>query len=223
MALCVADGARNPFQHIEEFYMRKIKTLFVIDRDNNQATDKIVPESSWVLNNEGFATEKFDGSACLFKDGKLWKRYDRKLKKSFFGLFRKGKLAVLELSMFKDAPDGFEACESTPDPKTGHWPGWVPVDAESPDDIWHIEALSHEKELIEGASYELVGPKVQGNKYNLEHHQLWLHGSRKIQLTTGSYDELKQWFAVNHLEGVVWHHPDGRMVKLRKKDFGLPW
>jgi hypothetical protein len=25
------------------------------------------------------------------------------------------------------------------------------------------------------------------------------------------------------IEGIVWHHPDGRMVKIKKKDFGYKW
>ena len=35
---------------------------------------------------------------------------------------------------------------------------------------------------------------------------------------------LKKFFEVNKfLEGVVWHHPDGRMVKIKRKDFGYKW
>ena len=26
-----------------------------------------------------------------------------------------------------------------------------------------------------------------------------------------------------NIEGIVWHHPDGRMVKIKARDFGLPW
>ena len=25
------------------------------------------------------------------------------------------------------------------------------------------------------------------------------------------------------VEGIVWHHPDGRMVKIKRKDFGFKW
>lgn len=204
--------------------MRKIKTLFVIDRKINQATDVVVEESAWVFNQEGVATEKFDGSSCLFKDGKLWKRYDRKLKKPFAQRLRKGQLNDIELDMFKTAPEGFVPCENKPDQKTGHWPGWVPVSEDKPEDRWHVEALGNAEALLEGASYELVGPKVQGNLYSLSHHQLWQHGSKVLDLPVPmTFESLQQWFSDHHLEGVVWHHPDGRMVKLRKKDFGLNW
>lgn len=204
--------------------MRKIKTLFVIDRNINKATDNVVSGSEWVLNHEGTATEKFDGSSCLYKDSKLWKRYDRKLKKPFAQRLRKGQLNSIDIEMFKTAPDGFEPCEAQPDPKTGHWPGWVPVDSDKPEDRWHVEALGNAENLEEGASYELVGPKVQGNLYGLEHHQLWQHGSKVLTLPTPlTFKSLERWIVANHLEGVVWHHPDGRMVKLRKKDFGLKW
>ena len=25
------------------------------------------------------------------------------------------------------------------------------------------------------------------------------------------------------IEGIVWHHPDGRMAKIKRRDFGLSW
>lgn len=35
------------------------------------------------------------------------------------------------------------------------------------------------------------------------------------------FDLLREWFRGKNIEGIVWHHPDGRMVKIKKKDFGL--
>ena len=29
--------------------------------------------------------------------------------------------------------------------------------------------------------------------------------------------------ANNNLEGIVWHHPDGRWAKIKRRDFGLKW
>ena len=25
------------------------------------------------------------------------------------------------------------------------------------------------------------------------------------------------------IEGIVWHHPDGRMAKIKARDFGIQW
>lgn len=82
-------------------------------------------------------------------------------------------------------------------------------------------------------TYELVGPKVEGNPYELKAHHLWKHGKMtfkdfndKVQINDVSrnFDELRAWFQENDaVEGIVWHHSDGRMVKIKRRDFGLPW
>ena len=33
------------------------------------------------------------------------------------------------------------------------------------------------------------------------------------------FDALRQWLEHRPIEGVVWHHQDGRMVKLKRSDF----
>jgi Txe/YoeB family toxin of Txe-Axe toxin-antitoxin module len=199
--------------------MRKIKTVFVIDRDNGHvAVDKVVAGSDWVVNGEGVATIKFDGTSCLWKDGKLWKRYDRKVKDRFRKLVGK---AILEMHMFKEPPEGFEPCEETWDTKTGHWPGWVPV---SDVDIWHREGLDNTDPatLVEGATFELVGPRIQGNTLGLDRHMLLRHGCETVEVER-SFAAIKDWLSNNRVEGLVFHHPDGRMAKIRRKDFGFEW
>ena len=32
---------------------------------------------------------------------------------------------------------------------------------------------------------------------------------------------IKAYLADGKIEGIVWHHPDGRMVKIKAKDFGI--
>jgi hypothetical protein len=171
-----------------------------------------------VLNGEGVATKKWDGSGCLVRDGKLYKRYEVK----------KG----------KKAPADFEpACEV--DPNTGKQQGWRPV-GDGPDDKWFREAFDAFKELCEdleayggGAygggegrvpdgTYELCGPKVQSNREGLSKHLLIPHGQWLFLNIPLTYDALEEWLAPRDIEGIVWWHPDGRMVKLRKADFGLP-
>jgi hypothetical protein len=149
---------------------------------------------------EGVATEKHDGTACRVLDGRLWKRFDRK----------KG----------KGAPPEWEPCEDAADPNTGHWPGWLLV-GEGPEDRYHREGMGNTSEAADG-TYELVGPKVQGNPYALKSHYLWRHGFYHLD-PPRTFEGLRAWFADHNLEGIVWHHADGRMVKIKRRDFGLPW
>ena len=199
--------------------MKKTPLVFVYDYENDVVTDKVKPGSEWVLEGKGVATIKVDGTACLFKEGKLWKRFDRKLKK---GVEAK---AGDEVSMdsFRDAPEGFVPCEPNPDPVTFHWPGWVPVSADKPEDKYHVEALEGVV-LEEGKTYELVGPKFSDNPYNLEKHELWKHGDLVVDLGVPTFDKIKSFLEENYVEGLVFHNKeDGRVAKIRRKDFGLFW
>ena len=35
------------------------------------------------------------------------------------------------------------------------------------------------------------------------------------------FARLRSYFTEHDIEGIVWHHPDGRMVKIKGKDFGI--
>lgn len=187
--------------------MKKIISLFVRDYEGTRfVRDKIVPGAEWVVSGEGVATEKIDGTSCLLRDGRLFKRYDAKDGKT--------------------PPSGFEPCEDAPDPETGHWPGWLLVSETDPNDKWHMEAfLNTPQEFIDQeGTFELVGPKVQGNKYYLVRHILRWHGDVVLKGVPRTFNGIKEWFTDHPgIEGIVWHHPDGRMVKIKRKDFGLPW
>lgn len=187
--------------------MKKIISLFKRDYEGTRLVcDEIVPGAEWVVAGEGVATIKWDGTACMVRDGVLYKRYDRRMK----------------TGKYKSAPEGWEAAQDA-DFKTRYWPGWVPV-GDGPEDKWHREAFERDSDW-ENGTYELLGPKVQGNPYLLAHHTLFMHGcvSDKIGQFPRTFDGLRQWLAEHDSEGIVWHHPDGRMVKIKRKDFGLAW
>lgn len=180
--------------------MQKIISLFQRNYDGNRLVrDEVVTGAEWVLDGEGTATRKYDGTCCMVRDGNLYKRYDAK--------------------NGKKPPPQFVPAQD-PDPVTGHWPGWLPVSA--PEDRWHIEAWLRDAKLPppQDGTYELVGPKVQGNPEKLERHELIRHGATVVEAPR-TFQELREWFKGRDIEGVVWHHPDGRMVKIKKKDFGL--
>jgi hypothetical protein len=183
--------------------MQKIISLFQRNYDGDRLVrDEVTPGAEWVINGEGAATRKWDGTCCMMKDGVLYKRYDAKNGKT--------------------PPDGFIPAQE-PDPITGHWPGWVKVGI-GKEDKWHLEAWDNTAAsvIVGNGTYELVGPKINSNKDGFEKHFLIKHGS-DVTNAPRTFAGLKEWFADVNIEGVVWHHPDGRMVKIKKKDFGYKW
>lgn len=54
----------------------------------------------------------------------------------------------------------------------------------------------------------------------VEHHSLMPHG-KCILDAPRSFAALGAWLANAGVEGIVWHHPDGRKVKIKTKDFGF--
>jgi hypothetical protein len=199
--------------------MRKMKTVFITDNTTDRMATPIVrPENQWVLNGEGVASIKFDGTAATVIGNKLYKRWDRKLSKKGAKIARKlGSDFVVTEDMFKVTPAGAIPCDPTYDPVTYHHPHWVPV-GDGNEDIWFREALLNVVELSDGATYELVGPKFNGNIYNLDRHELWRHGSKVILNLELTYDGIRKWLAENEDEGLVFKHPDGRSAKIRRGD-----
>lgn len=179
--------------------MRKIVSLFQRNYDGDHLVrNEVVPGAEWVIAGEGIATEKMDGTCCMMRGGKLFKRFDAKRGKT--------------------PPPGFEPAQD-PDPVTFHWPGWVPV-GDGPEDKWHRDAFHPD---FEDGTFELIGPKVGGNPHKANNHFLVRHGATQLGGVPRGYSGLKEYFETANIEGIVWHHPDGRMVKIKRKDFGLPW
>lgn len=180
--------------------MKKIPTIF--DRDWNGDRSRVLdvphPDCGWVFAGEGKATRKLDGTCCMVRDGKLYKRRE----------LRKG----------DTAPAEFEKADF--DEETGKTVGWVPV-GDGPDDRWHLEAWAFVKGLCADGTYELVGPKIQGNPEGYDSHMLSPHGLHEINGVPRTFEELKEWLATQNIEGIVFHHPDGRMAKIKLRDFGL--
>jgi hypothetical protein len=180
--------------------MQKIISLFCRNYETDHLVrNDVVPGAEWVIAGEGIATRKFDGTCCLVKDGKLYKRHDVK----------KG----------KEAPAGFIAAQE-PDQVTGHWPGWLQV-GDGPEDAIHREAMGNYSGTYRPGTYELVGPKINKNPDNFPEHCLVPHGQHQLPYDPRDYELLKQYLQHMDIEGIVWHHPDGRKVKIKKRDFGF--
>lgn len=186
--------------------MQKIISLFQRNYDGDRLVrNEVTPGAEWVLNGEGVATRKWDGTCCMIKDGVLYKRYDAK--------------------MGKTPPEGFIPAQE-PDAVTGHWPGWLKTSLFNKEDKWHVEAMANMQDQypLPDGTYELIGPKINGNKENWHRHELVKHGEEKIYFPGGvTFETVKKFLDELHYEGIVWHHPNGRMVKIKKKDFGYKW
>ncbi len=184
--------------------MQKIPTVFERDWDGDRSrvVDKISNGCEWWLQGEGVARQKIDGACCAVIDGVLWKR--REIKKG------------------KAEPGGFKLIGT--DDTTGKRVGWAPV-GDGPEDVYFIEAWNAFDGPRDEGSYELIGPKVQGNLEHEETHRLVSHADTYVfagkDAPPRSFAGVQEWFEDRDIEGVVWHHPDGRMCKLKLRDFGL--
>lgn len=184
--------------------MRKIPSVFKRNYETDRlCRDEVVEGCEWVLAGEGVATRKWDGAAAMVKGGVLYKRYDRKPRRD---------------GEWKPAPEGWEPCQE-PDEVTKHWPGWLLV-GDGPEDWYFREA--HDPSLPDG-TYECVGPKIGGNPDGFSSHQLVRHGLGCYEDCPRTHVGLRAFLAETPIEGVVFHHPDGRMAKVKARDLGLQW
>jgi hypothetical protein len=191
---------------LEEAGVKKVPTLFERDWDGDRS--RVLPivtaGCAWVLEGEGVATRKYDGT-CMMFDGNGW--YARR-----------------EVKPGKTPPEIFVEVER--DEQTGKVVGWVPA-PESPFVSFFLEALDADQrwEILpdwEPGTYELVGPKIQGNPEGYKTHQLIRHaGAERIENRDRSFEGIRLLLNGLDVEGIVYQHPDGRMAKIKKRDFGL--
>lgn len=183
--------------------MKKIPTIFERDwnGDKSRVVDQINPAAQWVFDGEGVATIKIDGTSCMMRGGKLFKRREVK---------------AMDLAN-KPIPD-FEIADH--DMTTNKITGWVPV-GDGSEDKYHREAFS--PNLPDG-TYELMGPKVQGNPDGYTEHVLVNHNDPQLVLGNEpirTFEGIERFLYGTNFEGLVYHHPDGRMAKIKGKDFGF--
>ena len=162
--------------------------------------DEVHPDCQWVFAGEGVATRKYDGTCVKIENGDYFKRR--------------------EVEKDGDAPEDF--IEEQFDENTGKRVGWILVDHESKENRWHMDAYNlYDASKLEDGTYELLGPKIQKNPERLERHCLFMHKyAEQYTDVPRTYEGLMEWLSNKDIEGIVFHHPDGRMGKIKKKDFG---
>lgn len=188
--------------------MKKIPTLFEREFENHRVVkvlNKVTPGFEWVLNGEGTATVKIDGSCCAIFNGDFYARFDAK----------KG----------RKIPEGAIPC-CDPDPVTGHWPHWVKIDISNPGSYkWFVEAY-HNAELIgelKDGTYEAVGKHFNGNPYRSDTDILIPHGRTRCTGLVRSFDGIRDYLKTTEIEGIVFWKDDEPQCKIKRTDFGFEW
>ena len=158
--------------------MKKIPTLFERRFESHRVVEvlpNVTPGMEWVLEGEGDATIKLDGSCCAIIGGIFYRRYDAKAGK-------------------KPPAGGIPCCD--PDPITGHWPHWVPVDPLDPADKWYAEAFRHAISLEDGTMRVLMNR---------------------------SFESIREYLRNNPIEGIVFWRDGEPQCKIKRSDFGFEW
>ena len=192
--------------------MKKIPSVFMRNPEKmSELLAEVNPAAQWVIDGEGVATRKYDGTCVMF-DGENW-------------------WARREVKEGKTEPSNWVELDF--DPETGKRMGWEP-----------IEQSGYRKQLNEAlapsikyygagwfvpGTYELCGPKVGNNFEGLDHHTLFSHDQAdRLELPMRGVDQTDYDYFKGFLlfvdsiygwEGIVWHHRDGRMAKLKVRDF----
>ena len=227
--------------------MRKIPSLFMRERGKAAQTfvrDEVTPGCEWALRRDEkwCATRKWDGTCVLIRDGKIYARYDAKAGKA-------PPEGAIPCQEFADRETGhwphwilatrpedrwireaFRRSEAFNQTELlclgGRWAAdrtTRNLSESSAARIAELETLyvAHGHAVRDG-TYEACGPAINSNHEKLAEHRLFKHGESgwfQQDLPNLTFSGIRAFLAVREIEGLVWHHEDGRMCKIKKKDF----
>lgn len=188
--------------------MNKIPTIFERDWDGDRSRvlDKPTPGCEWVFAGEGVATRKWDGTCVMLdENGRWWNRR--------------------EIRAGKSLPD--DAIDLGVDETTGKHMCWVPnTDGGNRKNLLEaIDAYEASHELTPG-TYELCAPNIDTrsgqNPEGLTGPLLVKHELAEPYIVDPrTFDNIRELIHDLNVEGFVFHHEDGRMAKVKGRDFGL--
>ncbi len=214
--------------------MKKIPTLFTRTEDG-LVRDDVDPRADKVVAGRCIATAKLDGSCCLYYGSALWKRRmvhverpegEGDIVQVVVLPAPDGAAEVTEMVKPVNLPEGFLAASDViwKDENAGVIPGWVPV-GDGPEDQYHREALANRSSApVDGGTFELCGPKVQGNPQKLVGHELIQHGTLRLMNAPTDFGGIKEFLNdFPDYEGIVWWFGDEPYAKVKRRDFGLDW
>lgn len=183
--------------------MEKIPTIFERG-DDFKVTPRQRAGCEWVFAGEGVATEKLDGTNIRLT-------------------VRSGQVVRVEK---RRNPSKAQKQQGVID-------GWyVDADEHGREDKWIFEAVraTSTSGWPDGEhSAEALGPSIQGNQLGLERGvcvpfnlevPVYEDVPRTFEGLRDALASLESRYAPGHLaEGIVFHHPDGRRAKIKRKDF----
>ena len=193
--------------------MKKIPTLFKREFEGHNIV-RVLPEviegMEWVLEGEGDATVKYDGSCCAVIDGKFYLRYDAK--------------------NGKPIPENAIKCQEEADPITGHLPCWIPYDENNPSHKWFGKAYEKYKEVtkrfddfLDDGTYEAIGLHFNGNMYHMDDDVLIMHGQDIIEDCPRTFEGIREYLRDHYIEGIVFWKDGEPKCKIKRTDFGFEW
>lgn len=195
--------------------MKKIPALIHIDRVNHVPTEELNPDAVWIINHPNvIATRKRDGQPVKFMGGDPADLNNWTTRRA--------------VAPGKTAPTGFILEET--DPNTGKSFGWEPVNQSGVTKAFKKALVSSNIDPEVGQTFELCGPKVQGDAENLGTPMLFAHGKELVDMPTlaemaasgdlhGQLKTLAMNWKSQGSEGVVFWADGIPAVKVRTKDF----
>lgn len=211
-------GASDGIRQVERYgEVQKIPTIYLreshADGDSRFVRPDFTPGCEDVLSNPKWvARRKYDGHALLLDDeGQWWARKAVAV----------GRTAPED---FKEVYMEYVSRAQRPDNVKRY--GWIPVkNSVYVPEFEDARAHSILSDARPG-TYELCGPDINRNPERYEYHKLVEH-SRAVRIDVPArcvhFPELRHFFrdvlGAAGVEGIVWTHEDGRMAKLKVRDF----
>ncbi len=181
--------------------MNKILTVFQRDPARMQlVTREVTPGCEWVFAGEGVPTRKLDGTNVRVT-------------------IAAGKVVLVEK----------RRNPSREEKAAGAEPGYVACMPGDPSDRWIGAAV--QATVVSGwpdgaHPCEALGAKIQGGVEGPTPRLYpFMFDAAPFAEADGprTFDSIRASLESCVCEGIVWHHPDGRMAKIKRRDFGLKW
>lgn len=210
--------------------MKKIPTLFIRDHKTGYVIPELNPKAEWVMKDAYPALRKYDGT-CV--GNFLSVKGDVRIHRGVGSGEIDSKEDITNVWMARHTtvgrmrhPENF--IEEEFDPTTGKTFGWIPIEQSSFHKFFLEAKEGLETEYL--GTYELCGPKINGNPEGFKKHTLVFHYTveqlANIQVLDihemsieDAYNALKVTLGYMPVEGVIFRSPLHGMVKLKRKDF----
>lgn len=186
----------------------RIPTLFRRDpADRRFVLPEIEPGAEWVVAGEGVATRKYDGVCVAYLP-----ELDPTVRPAVAGALD-GWWAQAKVRPGAEPPHFVEVEVEA----SGVRVGWEPAEGTRLAGPL-AQAVAAMPGPPEPGTYELIGPKIGRDPEKVGRHVVIEHARADVVDAPRDYEGLRRWLHAHPYEGVVWRHPDGRMVKVKRRD-----